>query len=146
MQAYSLDLRQRVVRAYEQADASISEIAEQFSVSVGFVKKMLRQWRATGDLTPKPHGGGKPASLSAKLRQRLRGKVRAQNDITLTELQDFLAAEEQTSVHVATISRALKELDLPRKKEPTGGSAQQLQARMVLAAHAVARLAALPVY
>jgi len=116
MQAYSLDLRQRVVRAYEQADASISEIAEQFSVSVGFVKKMLRQWRATGDLTPKPHGGGKPASLSAKLRQRLRGKVRAQNDITLTELQDFLAAEEQTSVHVATISRALKELDLPRKK------------------------------
>jgi len=43
MQPYSLDLRQRVVRAYEQADASISEIAEQFGVSSGFVKKMLRQ-------------------------------------------------------------------------------------------------------
>jgi len=43
MHAYSLDLRQRVVRAYDAADASISEIAEHFSVSIGFVKKMLRQ-------------------------------------------------------------------------------------------------------
>jgi len=116
MQAYSLDLRQRVVRAYEQADASISEIAEQFGVSLGFVKKMLRQWRATGDLSPLPHGGGKPSSLSSPLRQKLRGKVRAQSDITLVELQDFLATEEQTSVHIATISRALAKLDLPRKK------------------------------
>ncbi len=116
MQAYSLDLRQRVVRAYEEGGDSIAEVAEQFGVSLGFVKKMLRQWRATGDLTPRPHGGGKPASLSEKLRQKLRGKVRAESDITLVELQDFLVAEERTSVHVATISRALKELNLPRKK------------------------------
>lgn len=116
MQAYSLDLRQRVVRAYEQADASISEIAEQFNVSLGFVKKMLRQWRATGDLSPLPHRGGKPTSLPPNLRQKLRGKVRQQSDITLTELQDFLLTQEQTSVHVATISRALAKLDLPRKK------------------------------
>lgn len=116
MQAYSLDLRQRVVRAYEQADTSISEIAEQFGVSLGFVKKMLRQWRATGDLSPLPHGGGKPTRLPPPLRQKLRGKVRAQSDITLTELQAFLLTEEQTSVHIATISRALAKLDLPRKK------------------------------
>jgi transposase len=116
MQAYSLDLRQRVVRAYEAGHDSIADIAEHFSVSAGFVKKMVRQWRATGDLSPLPHGGGKPASLSANLRQKLRGKVRAQADITLTELQDFLLTHEQTRVHPATISRALKELGLPRKK------------------------------
>lgn len=116
MQAYSLDLRQRVVRAYEDGGDSVAEVAEQFGVSTGFVKKMLRQWRATGDLTPKPHGGGKPACLSMKLRHKLRGKVRAQSDITLVELQDFLEASEQTSVHIATISRALKGLNLPRKK------------------------------
>ncbi len=116
MQAYSLDLRQRVVRTYEAGHDSITDVAEQFSVSISFVKKMLRQWRATSDLAPLPHGGGKPASLSAQVRQKLRSKVQAQSDITLTELQDFLAAEEQTSVHVATISRALATLDLPRKK------------------------------
>jgi len=118
MQAYSLDLRQRVVRAYEQGHDSIAEIAERFNVSASFVKKMVRQWRATGDLAPLPHGGGKPQSLSAELRQKLRGRVRAQADITLTELQDFLLTQEQTSVHPATISRALKGLGLPRKEKP----------------------------
>ncbi len=43
MQAYSLDLRRRVVRAYEEGNDSVAEVAEQFSVSIGFVKKMLRQ-------------------------------------------------------------------------------------------------------
>ena len=116
MQAYSLDLRQRVVRAYEQGHGSIAEIAEQFSVSTGFVKKMLRQWRSTGDLSPLPHGGGKPSSLPDALRQKLRRKVRQQDDISLAELQGFLHEEEQTSVHLSTVSRALKELGLPRKK------------------------------
>jgi transposase len=76
MQAYSLDLRRRVVRAYEQGHGSIAEIAEQFSVNAGFVKKMLRRWRSTGDLSPLPHGGGKPASLTAQRRARLLRKVR----------------------------------------------------------------------
>jgi transposase len=116
MQAYSLDLRQRVVRAYEQGYGSIAEVAEQFSVSTGFVKKMLRQWRSTGDLSPLPHGGGKPSSLPDALRQKLRRKVQKQDDISLAELQGFLQEEEQTSVHLSTVSRALKELGLPRKK------------------------------
>jgi len=116
MQAYSIDLRQRVVLAYEQGHGSIAEIAEQISVSTGFVKKMLRQWRSTGDLSPLPHGGGKPRSLPDALRQKLRRKVRRQDDISLAELQGFLREEEQTSVHLSTVSRALKELGLPRKK------------------------------
>ena len=76
MQAYSLDLRQRVVRAYEQGRRTVVEIAEQFSVSPGFVKKMLRQWRSTADLSPLPHGGGQRPSLSARQRERLQRKVR----------------------------------------------------------------------
>ena len=66
MQAYSLDLRQRVVNAYEQGECSIADIAEMFSVGQSFVKKMLRQWRATGDLSPLPHGGGRRASLESE--------------------------------------------------------------------------------
>ena len=116
MQAYSLDLRQRVVRAYEQGRRTVAEIAEQFSVSPGFIKKMLRQWRSTGDLAPLPHGGGKPRSLPDALRQKLRRKVRRQDDISLAELQGFLHEEERTSVHLSTVSRALKALGLPRKK------------------------------
>jgi transposase len=116
MKAYSLDLRQRVVSAYEQGEGSISEIAARFGVCPAFVKKMLRQWRESGDLAPRPHGGGKPASLSARQRQLLKRKVRAQSDISLAELQGLRAEQEEVSVHVSTIARALSALGLPLKK------------------------------
>lgn len=116
MKAYSLDLRQRVVQAYERGEGSISEVAARFGVCPAFVKKMLRQWRATGDLAPLPHGGGKPQSLTARQRQLLKRKVREQNDISLAELQVLLAERESVEVHASTISRALAGLGLPLKK------------------------------
>lgn len=116
MKAYSLDLRQRVVHAYEQGEGSISEIAGRFGVSTAFVKKMLKRWRATGDLTPLAHGGGKPKSLSQRHHQLLKSKVREQSDISLAELQRLLDKKEAVQVHVSTISRALSRLDLPLKK------------------------------
>jgi transposase len=95
MQAYSLDLRQRVVRAYERGQASIAEIAERFGVGPTFVKKMLRQHRETGELKERPHGGGRPASLSPKHRRLLQQKVRAVQDISLLELQLYLQETAQ---------------------------------------------------
>ncbi len=116
MQAYSLDLRRRVVNTYEQGHDSIATVAERFSVSVGFVKKMLSLSRTTGGLAPRGHGGGRRASLKPKQRQLLGRKVRAHNDISLAELQTILEEEEGVSVHVSTICRALAQLDLPHKK------------------------------
>jgi transposase len=116
MKAYSLDLRQRVVSAYEQGEGSISEIASRFGVCPAFVKKMLRQWRESGDLSPRPHGGGKPKSLTERQQRLLRRKVRDEGDISLAELQSFLAERESVEVHVSTISRALSALGLPLKK------------------------------
>jgi transposase len=116
MQAYSLDLRQRVVTAYEQGRDSIATVAERFSVSVGFVKKMLSLSRTTGELAPRGHGGGRRARLTPKQRQLLGRKVRARNDISLAELQSILEEQEGVTVHVSTICRALAQLDLPHKK------------------------------
>jgi transposase len=116
MRAYSLDLRQRVVRAYEQGEGSISEVAARFGVSTAFVKKLLYRWRSTGDLAPLAHGGGKPKSLTERQHQRLKRKVREQSDISLAELQSLLDEKESVSVHVSTISRALAALGLPLKK------------------------------
>jgi transposase len=115
MQAYSLDLRQRVVTAYEQGHDSIATIAERFSVSVGFVKKMLSLKRTSGDLAPRPHGGGRSAALTARQRQLISRRVRAENDISLAELQVLLQEQEGVSVHVSTICRAP-----PRSATTTG--------------------------
>lgn len=116
MKAYSLDLRQRVVHAYEQGEGSISEIATRFGVSVPFIKKLLRRWRSTGDLAPLAHGGGKPKSLNARQHQLLKRQVRSMPDISLAELQSFLDEQESVQVHVSTISRALASMGLPLKK------------------------------
>jgi transposase len=116
MKAYSLDLRHRVVHAYEQGQGPIPEIATRFGVGTAFIKKMLRQWRATGDLAPLAHGGGKPPRLTQRQRQLLKRRVRQQSDISLAELQSLLDEQEKVQVHVSTISRALSGLGLPLKK------------------------------
>ena len=58
MQAYSLDLRERVVSAYEKGGGTLAEIAAQFSVGQTFVKKMLRQKRETGSCGAVAPAGG----------------------------------------------------------------------------------------
>jgi transposase len=116
MKAYSLDLRERVVAAYEHGSNSIAEIAEQFNVGSTFIKKMLRQKRERGSVAPLAHGGGRQPSLSDKEHRLLRQKVKEQPDISLSELQEHLASKAQISVSRPTIHRSLRTSGLSRKK------------------------------
>jgi transposase len=116
MKAYSLDLRERVVAAYEQSRNSIAEVADQLNVGQTFVKKMLRQKRATGSVAPLAHGGGRQPSLSEKEHRMLRQKVKEQPDISLTELQEHLAAKARVITSLPTIHRSLRSSGLSRKK------------------------------
>jgi transposase len=133
MKAYSLDLRQRVVAAYEKGKSSIAEVAEQFNVGQTLVKKMLRQKREHGSLAPLAHGGGRQASLSDKEHRLLRQKVKEQSDISLAELQAHLAAKAGVTVSIPTIHRSLRASRLTHKKRTDSLGAQQSQARLVLA-------------
>jgi transposase len=57
MQAYSLDLRQRIAQACAEPGARQAQVAARFSVSVAFVGKLLRRQWQTGQLA----GRGGPA-------------------------------------------------------------------------------------
>jgi transposase len=116
MKAYSLDLRERVVNAYLEGEGSIEEIARQFNVGQTFVKKMLRQKRETGSVDPLPHGGGKKPSLKEKERRILTDKVKADADISLSELKEHLERKAKVSVSLSTIHRVLKSANLSMKK------------------------------
>jgi transposase len=116
MQAYSLDLRERVVSAYENGVETILEVAENFSVSPSFIKKMLAQKRSTGELKPVGHRGGQRKRLSDKDRQWLLKTVLAEPDMTLADLQERLEKEKNLSASVPTLSRDLRRLNLRRKK------------------------------
>jgi transposase len=116
MRAYSLDLRERVVAAYEKGGQSIAEIAAQFSVGQTFLKKMLRQKRQSGSLERLPSRAGAKKVLSEVHRRWLSKQMKEQPDATLVELQEGLQKTQQVRVSRATVSRELKGLRLPRKK------------------------------
>lgn len=116
MKAYSLDLRERVVAAYERGKGSIAEVAERFNVGQTFVKKMLRQKRERGSVAPPAHGGGRRPALSAKEHRLLRQKVKEQPDISLSELQEHLESTARVTVSRPTIHRSLRASGLTRKK------------------------------
>jgi transposase len=124
MRAYSLDLRQKVVQAYERGDGSIDEIASLFSVGPTFVKKMLRLHREGGDLSPLPHGGGHTPKLTDKHLQMIRAEIARNNDVTAEELRELLRKRFAVEVSQPTISRVLARLNLPRKKNSRGKRAQ----------------------
>src|SRR3954466_15585617 len=86
MKAYSTDLRQRVVAAYDAREGTQEQVAARFAVSTSWVRKLLRQRRATGSIEPRPHGGGHAPAFDAAAASRLREAVRDDDDATLVEL------------------------------------------------------------
>ena len=116
MRPYSRDLRSRIVHAYEHREGSMRQLATRFRVSLSYVRDLLTRYCVTGDVAPKPHGGGYPAKLAAPRLEALKTLVYTTPDATLQELRTHLATAQQVTVSLATISRTLAKLDLPRKK------------------------------
>ena len=116
MKAYSLDLRQKILRACDQRLGSQRAIATLFGVSQSFVEKLLRRRRATGDISPRPHAGGRRALCDATALAHVRRLVQAHPDATLAELCAQLQAQHGLHVSVPTMGRIVLHLKLPRKK------------------------------
>jgi transposase len=116
MAAYSIDLRQKILHAYERRLGSQRALAHLFGVSLAFVEKVLRQHRTTGTIAPKPHAGGQRPRLDEATHGLLRQLVRDDPDLTLHELCTRMATETGVRVSVPTMCRILQRLGLPRKK------------------------------
>ncbi len=54
----SVDLRQRILAAYDAKEGAQRQLAERFKVSLSFIRDLRRHYRETGTVQPKPHGGG----------------------------------------------------------------------------------------
>ena len=66
MEAYALDLRERVVAACDEGAMTRGEVAEEFGVGRWFVQKLLRQLRLTGSLAPLSRGRGPDPLLEVR--------------------------------------------------------------------------------
>jgi len=107
-----MDLRERILQAYDAGLGTQHTIAAMFNVSRKCLCDLLRLRRQTGSFAPKPHGGGRTAAYEGDALEQLRELIRQQPDITLEELR------EQTGVDCSLVAvhNALKRLDLRYKK------------------------------
>jgi transposase len=116
MRAYSTDLRQRVVAAYDAREGTQEQVAARFAVSASWVRKLLRQRRATGSIAPRPRGGGHAPAFDAEAAGRLRRAVRDDADATLEEL----ARAADVACSPSAVYRTLTRLGITRKKRRGG--------------------------
>lgn len=90
MKTISLDLRERILAAYDAGEGTREEVGRRFRVSIGMVKKLLQQRRHTGDICPRHHRSGRKALIVASHRQRLQRLLVEKPDMTLKELRSAL--------------------------------------------------------
>jgi len=107
-----MDLRERVIQAYDRAGSAQAKIAKQFGVSRPWVTKLVHRRRETGSVAAKPHGGGRTAKFVGERLEELKKSVRAAPDATLQELLDGSGVKAS----IMAVQRALVRLGCRRKK------------------------------
>lgn len=115
MNAYSSDLRERVIAAARTPNLTQPEIAATFSVSLSSVETWLRTFRHTQRIEPLPFAGGRKRTLQPYA-QVIRETVAHQPDATLAELCARVFAKTGVSATPGMLCRELQILKLPRKK------------------------------
>jgi transposase len=111
MQAYSMDLRKRVL-ADSDAGLPTKPVAEKYGVSRTWVRSLKQRRRETGEIAPRVGGGRKPKID----RVRLVELVQAQPDATLMELRQRLGVP----CSLSAIWMALDKLRITFKKSRSG--------------------------
>jgi transposase len=116
MKPYHIDLRKRIVDAYQKAEGSVRELAVLFKVAPGTVQNYLKLERETGSVEPRPHGGGPAPRLDDAGVRELRAVVEEKNDRTLDEIANELDLRCKVRVGRTTVWRILDRLGITRKK------------------------------
>src|SRR6187397_1332724 len=120
MRTLSLDLRQRILQAYDNNEGTRDQIALRFRVSLGMVKKLLQQRRKTGDIAPRHRFAGRKPLIASSDRAQMRALLTKKNDLTLKELRQQLGLRcSVQAIHVVLIKMGLtykKRLSAPANK------------------------------
>jgi transposase len=115
MDAYSEDLRKKIVEAVERRAMNKSEVARLFGVSLSSVRRYVRKVRQGSSLSPGIAPGKRPKVdecgkrlLEADLKERPFAKLR--------QRCEYLEALAGLRVSRSTLCRALKRMGFTRKK------------------------------
>jgi transposase len=115
MNAYSEDLRRKIVEAVERGMPKI-EAARAFGVGISSVKRYVATYREGRSLSPKKRPGSKP-KLDEGARKLLEANLEEHPEATLPQRREFLQQVCGVSVSDSTVSRMLRRMGWTRKKD-----------------------------
>jgi transposase len=112
MAAYSLDLRKRVLRAWDRGMGA-EAVAATDDVSRAWVHRLVQRRRETGSKEPRQQTKFRARALSSEQEARLVNLITARPDATLAELREALP----TTAGLTTLWRAIDRLGLTVKRK-----------------------------
>ena len=116
----SLDLRERVLAAYDEGESTRDEVAQRFRVSLGMVKKLLQQRRHSGDIRARHHLAGRKPLILVEHRQEMDRLLKAKPDMSLKELREAMGLKcSLQAIHVVLVKMEMtlkKRLSAPASK------------------------------
>ena len=112
MKTLFMDLRERILDAYDKEEGTREEVGQRFRVSLGMVKKLLSQRRRTGEIGAGHHRSGRKPMILAGHHRQMRTLLGAKPDLTLSELRAAVGLE----CSLPAIHYALEAMGLTYKK------------------------------
>ena len=114
MNAYPIELRRRVLEAVDNKLGTQEEIANIFSVSAIWIRKLLQRRRETGSIEPLPRTQGRKPAFRGTNLQQLNSFVEENPDSTLEEMKEHFS--DKVNCGIVAIHNALKSLGWRYKK------------------------------
>jgi len=115
MNAYSQDLREKIVEAVSGRGMGKSEVARAFGVSLSSVKRYVAMAREGVPLAPKRRPGSKH-KLDERAGRLLSADLEERPFATLSQRREYLEALTGISVSNSTVCRQIKRMKHSRKK------------------------------
>ena len=105
-EAYAVELRERVVKAYESGEGSYPTIATRFLVGEATVRRWVGQYRDVADVRPRRKAGGTPSAISVKELEAILDRHPDANAGEITAAYN-VGRRGKARKHVSSIKRAL---------------------------------------
>jgi len=129
MEAYSLDLRKRVLAACD-AGRRTKQVAQLFGVSPAWVRRLKQRRRELGTIDTLPGRYGRPKKLKEDHLQQLTALIQQHPDATLREIRERLQVDIALSSLCCTLQRMKisfkkKSCTRPNRTGPTSSSCDE---------------------
>jgi transposase len=117
--AYSIDLRQRLVREVESGE-SRRAAAERFEVAPSTAVRLCAWYEESGSVEPKKQGRPRGSGKLGSHRDFIIDQVKREPDITMPEIAARLEAERGVKVDPSNVSKLLCAAGWTYKKSASG--------------------------